>query len=53
MIGFAAAEEGLGAMVVRIEKVVALVLRGAHELHVEEVMETLSEGSEGLYRCPR
>jgi hypothetical protein len=48
-----AAEEGLGEMAVRIEKVIALVLRKAHELQVEEVMETLSEGSEGLYRCPR
>jgi len=40
-------------MAVRIKKVIALVLREAHELQVEEVMETLSEGSEGLYRCPR
>jgi len=32
---------------------VALVLREANEVDVEEVMEPLSEGSEGLYRCPR
>ena len=34
----------------RIEKMLATVLREAHEWQVEEVMEILSEGPEGFYR---
>ena len=37
-------------MAVRIEKIIATVLREAHERQVEEIMETLSEGPEGFYR---
>ena len=39
-------------MAVRIEKVIAAVLHEAREQQVEEAMETLSEGPEGLYRRP-
>ena len=38
-----------GETAVRIEKIIALVLHETHERQVEEVMETLSEGPEGLY----
>jgi hypothetical protein len=37
-------------MAVRIEKMLATVLRDAHEWQTEEVMEILSEGPEGFYR---
>ncbi len=37
-------------MAVRIEKIIARVLKEAHERQVEEVMETFSEGPEGFYR---
>src|SRR5918995_6780212 len=37
-------------MAVRIEKIIATVLDEAHKRQVEEVMETLSEGPEGLYK---
>jgi len=37
---------------VGIEKIIAAVLDEAHKRQVEEVMETLSEGPEGFYRCP-
>ena len=37
-------------MAVRIEKILCTVLREAHVRQVEEVMETLSEGSEGFYK---
>ncbi len=36
-------------MAVRIEKIIATVLKEAHKGQVEEVMETLSEGPEGFY----
>ena len=39
-------------MAVRIEKIIATVLHEAHRRQVEEVMETLQEGSEGLYKRP-
>jgi hypothetical protein len=39
-------------MAVRIEKIVATVLDEAHKRQVEEVIETLSEGQEGLYQRP-
>ena len=39
-------------MAVRIEKIIAAVLDEAHKRQVEEVMETLSEGPEGLYKRP-
>jgi hypothetical protein len=39
-------------MAVRIEKIITMVLREAHERQVEEVMDTLTEGPEGLYRRP-
>ncbi len=39
-------------MAVRIEKIVAAVLREAHGRQVEEVVETLSEGPEGFYKNP-
>jgi len=39
-------------MAVRIEKTIATVLDEAHKRQVEEVMDTLSEGPEGFYRCP-
>jgi hypothetical protein len=46
-------QKGIGwEMAVRIEKIIATVLREAHERQVEEVMEALSEGSEGFYRHP-
>jgi hypothetical protein len=38
-------------MAVRIEKIIATILDEAHKRQAEEVMETLSEGSEGFYRC--
>jgi len=37
-------------MVVRIEKIIATVLREPHERQTEEVTNTLSEGPEGFYR---
>ncbi len=37
---------------VRIEKITATVLDEAHKRQVEEVMETLQEGPEGLYKRP-
>ena len=39
-------------MAVRIEKIIATVLDGAHKRQVEEVMNTLEEGPEGLYKRP-
>jgi hypothetical protein len=39
-------------MAVRIEKILATVLDEAHDRQVEETMETLTEGPEGLYRRP-
>ncbi len=36
-------------MAVRIEKIIARVLKEAHERQVEEVMGTFSEGPEGFY----
>ena len=39
-------------MAVRIEKIVATVLDEAHKRQVEEVIETLLEGQEGLYQRP-
>jgi hypothetical protein len=39
-------------MAVRIEKIIATVLDESHKRQVEGVMETLSEGSEGLYMRP-
>jgi hypothetical protein len=36
-------------MAVRIEKIIARVLKEAHERQVEEVMETFSEEPEGFY----
>ena len=35
---------------VRIEKILCMVLHGAHRGQVEETMETLAEEPEGLYR---
>ncbi len=37
-------------MAVRIEKILATVLHEAHKQQTEEVMEALSEGTEGFYR---
>jgi hypothetical protein len=37
-------------MAVRIEKIIAIVLREAHERQVEEAMDTLSDGPESLYK---
>jgi hypothetical protein len=37
-------------MAVGIEKIIALVLYEPHARQVEVVMETLSEGPEGLYK---
>ncbi len=37
-------------MAVRIEKIIATVLDEAHKRQVEEVMETLAEGPERLYK---
>ncbi len=37
-------------MAVRIEKTIAVVLAEAHRRQVEEVVDVLSEGPEGLYR---
>ena len=37
-------------MVVRIEKVLAIVLHEAHRQQVEETMDTPSEGSECFYK---
>jgi hypothetical protein len=37
-------------MAVRIEKIIATVLHEAHERQVEETMDILSEGPEGLYK---
>jgi hypothetical protein len=39
-------------MPVRIEKIIATVLDEAHERQIEEVMDTLQEGPEGLYKRP-
>jgi hypothetical protein len=39
-------------MAVQIEKLITTVLHEAHERQVEETMDTLSEGAEGLYRRP-
>ncbi len=39
-------------MAVRIEKIIATVLDEAHKRQVEEVMDALSEGPEGLYKRP-
>jgi hypothetical protein len=39
-------------MAVRIEKINATVLDEAHKRQVEEVMGTLQEGPEGLYKRP-
>ena len=39
-------------MAVRIEKITATVLDEAHKRQVEEVMNTLEEGPEGLYKRP-
>lgn len=39
-------------MSVRIEKIIATVLDEAHKRQVEEVMDTLQEGPEGLYKRP-
>ena len=37
-------------MAVRIEKIIATVLDEVHERQVEDVVDVLSEGPEGLYR---
>jgi len=37
-------------MAVRIEKIIATVLREAHERQTEEAMEIVSEGPKGFYR---
>lgn len=39
-------------MAVRIEKILCAVLHEAHMRQVEETMETLEEGPEGLYKRP-
>ena len=39
-------------MAVRIEKIIATVLDKAHKRQVEEVIDTLEEGPEGLYKRP-
>ena len=39
-------------MSVRIEKIIATVLHEAHKRQVEEIMDTLEEGPEGLYKRP-
>ena len=39
-------------MAVRIKKIVASVLKEAHEKQVEEVMDIRTEGPEGLYKRP-
>ena len=39
-------------MAVRIEKIIATVLDEALKQQVEEVMESLQEGPEGLYKRP-
>ena len=39
-------------MTVRIEKIIASVLDEAHKRQVEEVMHTLEEGPEDLYKRP-
>jgi hypothetical protein len=39
-------------MAVRIEKIIATVLDEAHKRQVEEVMDLLEEGPEGLYKRP-
>ena len=39
-------------MAVRIEKIICTVLDEAHKRQVEKTMDILSEGPEGLYRCP-
>ncbi len=39
-------------MAVRIEKILCTVLHEAHKQQVEETMETLEEGPEGLYKRP-
>jgi hypothetical protein len=38
--------------VVRIEKILYAVLRKAHKRQIEETMEALREGTEGLYKQP-
>jgi hypothetical protein len=37
-------------MAVRIEKILCTVLHEAHERQLEETMDTLSEGPEGVYK---
>ncbi len=37
-------------MAVRIEKIIAAVLKEAHEKQVEEAVRTLDEGTEGFYK---
>ncbi len=37
-------------MLVRIEKIICTVPNETHQQQVEETMETLSEGPEGLYK---
>jgi hypothetical protein len=39
-------------MAVRIEKIIATVLHETYKRQVEEVMDTLEEGPEGLYKRP-
>lgn len=39
-------------MAVKIEKIIAMVLDEAHKQQVEEVMDTLEERPEGLYKRP-
>jgi hypothetical protein len=39
-------------MAIRIERIIATVLRDAHGRQVEEVMDTMQEGWESLYRRP-
>jgi hypothetical protein len=39
-------------MAVRVEKILCAVLPEAHKRQVEETMETLAEGLEGLYKRP-
>jgi hypothetical protein len=50
--GYRGAEEEGWEMAVRIEKIIAMVLDEAHKQQVEEVMDTLQEGPEGLYKRP-
>ena len=39
-------------MAMRIEKIIATVLDEAHKRQVEEVMDILKEGPEGLHKRP-